>query len=522
MTDMTFSELNLSTSILQGLDEMGFEAPSEIQAQCIPFLMSGRDVVGQAQTGTGKTAAFGIPVVEQVDPSVKEVQAVIMCPTRELAIQVTGELQKIGKYKKGLKAVPVYGGQPIGRQIKAIKRGAQIVVGTPGRTIDHLKRGTLRLNDLRMVVLDEADEMLNMGFRDDIEEILSYADGARQSIMFSATMSKAIRQIMKRFMNNPETVTIDRKKMTAPRIDQYVVEVRDSVRTEALCRFMDIHDFRLALVFCNTKRQTEILARELKARGYSSDVINGDLNQRQRDKVMDRFRKQYIDILVATDVAARGIDVDEVDAVFNYDIPQDPEYYVHRIGRTGRAGRSGMAFTFVSGRKNKYLRYVQKQIKMRLDIIPMPSVQDVEESKMDGFMDEVLGTLEQGGLREYIEQVEAMSNGRFTGSEIAGAMLKMHLAETMNDEQPDDPAVSTANEPMQKLYFSVGKKNKIHPGDFVGAIAGETSVDGSVIGHIDIYPNHSFVDVPLSTSDEIVRVMNNVKVKGKNVKVRVA
>jgi ATP-dependent RNA helicase DeaD len=522
MTDMTFAELNLSTPVLKGLDDMGFEAPSEIQAQCIPPLMNRQDVVGQAQTGTGKTAAFGIPLVEQIDTQAHAVQAVIMCPTRELAIQVTGELQKIGKHINGLKVVPVYGGQPIGRQIKAIKRGAQVVVGTPGRTIDHLKRGTLKLDAVNKVVLDEADEMLNMGFRDDIEKILSFTGGDQQTIMFSATMSKAIKQIMRRFMTNPQTVTIDRKKMTAPKIDQYVVEVRDSVRTEALCRFMDVNEFKLALVFCNTKRMTEKLARELQSRGYASDVINGDLRQRQRDKVMNRFRKGYIDILVATDVAARGIDVDDVDVVFNYDVPQDPEYYVHRIGRTGRAGRSGTAYTFVSGRKNKYLRYVQKQIKMKLDVISMPSVKDVEESKVEGFMDQVTETLEQGGLRSYIEQIEAVAEGQFTTAEIAGALLKMHLNDEEETNPTDNPVLSTSSEKMQKLFFSLGKKNKIHPGDFVGAISGETSVDGSVIGHIDIYPNHSFVDVPTSTAPEIIRVMNNVKVKGKRVKVKVA
>jgi ATP-dependent RNA helicase DeaD len=287
---------------------------------------------------------------------------------------------------------------------------------------------------------------------------------------------------------------------------------------------MDVNEFKLALVFCNTKRMTEKLARELQSRGYASDVINGDLRQRQRDKVMNRFRKGYIDILVATDVAARGIDVDDVDVVFNYDVPQDPEYYVHRIGRTGRAGRSGTAYTFVSGRKNKYLRYVQKQIKMKLDVISMPSVKEVEESKVEGFMGQVIETLEQGDLRSYIEQIEAVAEGQFTTAEIAGALLKMHLSEEAeaNTKPSDSPALSTADEPMQKLFFSLGKKNKIHPGDFVGAISGETSVDGSVIGHIDIYPNHSFVDVPTSMAPEIIRVMNNVKVKGKNVKVKVA
>ncbi|MDX1672695.1 MAG: DEAD/DEAH box helicase, partial [Balneolaceae bacterium] len=454
MNHTTFAELNLSQNVLRALTEMGFEAPTPIQSQCIPSIMEGKDMVGQAQTGTGKTAAFGIPIIEQLDIHNRNVQAIVMCPTRELAIQVTGELIKIGKHIGGLNAVPVYGGQSIGQQFKALKRGAHVVVGTPGRTIDHLQRGTLKLDHLKMVVFDEADEMLNMGFREDMEKILSYTEGPMQTVMFSATVPNAIRHIMNRYMNNPDTVTIERKKITAPDIEQFMVEVRDSVRTDAICRFMDLHDFNRSLVFCNTKRKTEKLARELQSRGYACDVINGDLSQNQRDRVMGKFRRGDIDILVATDVAARGIDVDDIDVVFNYDVPQDPEYYVHRIGRTGRAGRSGTAITFASRNKKKQLRSIEKMIKSRLQPLSMPSNADVQESRINGQLNEIIETLEKGGLRPWIEQIENIGDERFTTIEIAAALLKLRTG---------SPEMETAAQPqfnddgsMIRLHFDLG------------------------------------------------------------------
>ena len=521
MTDSKFSDLNITDPILQGLEEMGFEHPTPVQQKCIPALLKQQDVVGQAQTGTGKTAAFGIPVVQQTDLSVPEVQTIIMCPTRELAIQVTGELIKIGKRLNGLQVTPIYGGQSISRQIKALKRGTQIVVGTPGRTIDHLRRGTMKLDHLQRVVFDEADEMLNMGFRNDMEQILSYADQPVQTIMFSATMSKGIKKIMKRYMNNPQTIAIERKKMTASNIEQYAVEVRDSVRTEAICRFMDINGFSLALVFCNTKRKTEKVTRDLQSRGYSSDFINGDLNQNQRDRVMAKFRSGAIDILVGTDVAARGLDIDDIEVVFNYDIPQDPEYYVHRIGRTGRAGRSGMAITFATKRKSKQLRTIEKQIKSRLNPLEMPTTADVRVSRMAGLMDEVTDVLEKGDLRSYIEQIEGYSDDRFTTIEIAAALLKMQAAAAESDDAPEQSR-KYDDSAMIKMYFDVGKKNNVYPGDLVGAIAGESGIPGNTIGNIDIFPKHSFVDIPGQHVDTVLSKMNQNRVKGKKVHVKVA
>jgi ATP-dependent RNA helicase DeaD len=518
MKDMLFTELDLSNAVLRALNDMGFEAPTPIQQQCIPSIIEGRDMVGQAQTGTGKTAAFGIPLIEKTKISDRNIQTIILCPTRELTIQVTGELMKLSNHVNDLHIVPVYGGQPISHQLKALKRGAHVVVGTPGRTIDHLNRGTLKLNNLKMLVLDEADEMLNMGFREDIETILSYTSGARQTVMFSATVSKSIRDIMKRYMNNPKTVTIDHKVVTAPGIKQCVVEVRDSMRTEAICRFMDINNYRLGLVFCNTKKKTESLARELQMRGYASDVLNGDVPQKSRDKVMNKFRRGDIDILVATDVAARGLDVDDVDVVFNYDIPQDSEYYVHRIGRTGRAGREGTAITFTAGRKNRRIRDIERQIKKRLKILPLPSVKDVRESRMEGQLRNVIEVLEQGGLKPYIDQIESIIEGRFTSVEVAAAFMKLQLEADEVKQKSDEKKIEIIDRnSMTRLQFNVGRKNKIGPGDIVGAIAGESGINGDVIGHIDIQKKRTFVDIPSKMANKVVRAMNRNQIRGNRI-----
>ncbi len=432
MNTVQFADLGIGTPINKAIQEMGFEAPTKIQTAAIPKILEGKDVAGQAQTGTGKTAAFAIPVLEKIDQNNREVQAIVMCPTRELAIQVAGEFNNLSKFMGGVKVTPVYGGQPISRQIKQLKSGTQIVVGTPGRVIDHLKRKTLNLNQLKMVVLDEADEMLNMGFREDIETILGFTSGdsERQTIMFSATMSTGIKKIMKRWFQNPEMIKVEGKAPSADGIEQYIVEARDSMRTEGICRLLDLNDYRLALIFCNTKRKCDSLVLEMQSRGYSSDALHGDMSQNIRDKVMNKFRQGNIDVLIATDVAARGLDVDDIDVVFNYDIPQDPEYYVHRIGRTGRAGRKGVAYTFSSGRKSKNIRFIEKILKVKIDTIPLPSVKDVEASQRDAFLDEIEKNLEAGGLRPYIEQIESLSGDKFTPIEVAAVLLKMQDKQT--------------------------------------------------------------------------------------------
>src|SRR6056297_874449 len=427
MKNSSFSALGIQPEILKAVNDMGFEAPTSIQEKCIPQILAGKDLVGQAQTGTGKTAAFGIPALQMANKGSKSPSVLILTPTRELAIQVTGELIKLAKFTDGVFTVPVYGGQPISRQLNALKKGAQIVVGTPGRVIDHLKRGTLKLGALKMVVLDEADEMLNMGFREDLEQILSYSQGKSLTVMSSATVPKAIKGIMNRWMDNPDMIKVEGRAQTAEGSDQFVMEVRDSMRTEAISRIMDMGNFRLGLIFSNTKRQCDNLVQEFQSRGFSADALHGDMRQNVRDKVMSKFRNGSIEMLIATDVAARGLDVDDIDVVFNYDIPQDPEYYVHRIGRTGRAGREGVAYTFSSGRKNKNLRYIENNLKIKLKTIALPSIKEVQISKLESKLDEVYDVLQQGGLREYIELLEPIAEDGYSPIELAAALLKMKL-----------------------------------------------------------------------------------------------
>ena len=363
METVRFDQLDLYPQVLRAIAEMGFEEATPIQSQAIPVVMSGVDVIGQAQTGTGKTASFGIPVLHKVDPNNKKTQVIILSPTRELAIQVADEIRKLAKYMHGVKILPVYGGQEISRQIKALKGGAQIIIGTPGRVMDHLRRKTIRCEAVNTIVLDEADEMLNMGFREDIETILEYIpEEGRQTVLFSATMPKPILDITKKYQHDAVTIKVVKKELTVPNIEQYYYDVKRKDKIEVLTRLLDYYNPKLSLVFCNTKRMVDELTEELQGRGYFAEGLHGDMKQTQRDRVMRGFRTGKTEILIATDVAARGIDVDDVEAVFNYDIPQDDEYYVHRIGRTGRAKRAGVSFSFVSFRDSIRMDEILKYI----------------------------------------------------------------------------------------------------------------------------------------------------------------
>ena len=407
---MKFEELQINERILKAIEDMGFEEASPIQAKSIPVIMEGRDVVGQAQTGTGKTAAYSIPLLQKIDPEIKKVQAIVLCPTRELAVQVAEEIRKLAKYMSDVKVLPVYGGQEIVRQIKSLKTGVQIVVGTPGRVMDHMRRKTVKFDNVSMVVLDEADEMLDMGFREDMETILTDTPEERQTVMFSATMAKPIMEIARTFQHDAEVVKVVRKELTVENIEQYYYEVRQKNKNEVLCRLIDIYNPRLSVVFCNTKRQVDDLISELKGRGYFADGIHGDMKQAQRDRVMADFRSGKTEILIATDVAARGIDVDDVDIVFNYDLPQDEEYYVHRIGRTGRAGREGLALSFVSGKEVYKLKDIEHYCKTKIKAKPIPSLDDVKNTKLEVLFDKVRETVEAGGLSDMIEMVENQVN----------------------------------------------------------------------------------------------------------------
>ncbi|MBW6517867.1 MAG: DEAD/DEAH box helicase [ANME-2 cluster archaeon] len=430
MENSKFNDLNISKEILLAIKDMGFEEPTPIQAQAIPHMLNGEDLIGQAQTGTGKTAAFGIATLEKIDPENKALQAVILCPTRELAIQVSEELKMLSKYQKAVRILPVYGGQPIDRQIKVLKKGVQVVIGTPGRVMDHMKRGTLKMGSVRLIVLDEADEMLDMGFRDDIEYIVETMPEQRQTILFSATMSKAILNLAKKYQNEPEMIILVHKEMTAPNVEQFYFEVKQHAKPEVLCRLMDLHNFNLSLVFCNTKKRVDELVEDLKTKGYLAEGLHGDMQQNQRDRVMSKFRSGDIEILVATDVAARGIDVGATDAVFNFDMPADVEYYVHRIGRTARAGKAGHAFTFVTGREVHRIKGIQKFTGTKIKSQVVPSISDVNEVRTNQLLGKVKEIIDAGHLATYSNLVEKLIQEDYAYFDVAAALMKMVVGES--------------------------------------------------------------------------------------------
>lgn len=440
--------------LIRAVKEMGFEQFSPIQEQAIPEILEGKDVIGQAQTGTGKTAAFGLPILQTVSPDEQNLQALILCPTRELAIQAADEIRKFAKYMHGIKVLPIYGGQDMGRQIKALKGCPQIIVGTPGRVMDHMRRRTIRLNDIKMVVLDEADEMLNMGFREDMETILSQIDHEHQTVLFSATMPKSILDITGEFQKDPVLIKTVKKELTVPLIKQYYYEVRKENKKEVVARLLDYYNPKLTLIFCNTKRMVEELSEDLKGRGYCADGIHGDLSQNQRDRVMESFRNGSTDILIATDVAARGIDVDDVEAVINYDVPQDNEYYVHRIGRTGRAGRKGRAFTLVVGREIYKIREIESICKTSMKAKVVPTVADITEAKSKKILDGVVEVMRAQDLASTMAIIEAkMEEEDCTAMELAAAFLRSQLGE----EKEEIPVVSYEEERRKRKGF--GKKN---------------------------------------------------------------
>lgn len=535
MNIMKFEDLQINEDIKRAVLEMGFEEPSPIQAQSIPVILSGKDVIGQAQTGTGKTAAFSIPLLEMINPEDKSLQAVVLCPTRELAIQVSSEIRKIGKYMHGIKTLPVYGGQPIDRQIKSLKGGVQVVIGTPGRVIDHINRRTLKLDNVKMVMLDEADEMLDMGFRDDIEMILSKTPEERQTTFFSATMPKGILELTKRYQKDPVHIKVVRKELTVPNIKQYYIETRSSNKLEVLCRLIDVYNPKLSVVFTNTKKGADELVSDLQARGYFADALHGDLKQTQRDIVMDKFRNGTIDILVATDVAARGIDVDDVEAVFNYDLPQDEEYYVHRIGRTGRAGRNGISFSFVFGKDMRKMRDIERYTKTKLVKHGIPSIADVEEKKVGAFFNQIKEVLEAGHLTKQLQWVESFcadSEVDYSTLDVAAALLKLALGEEKQEIIEEKPRErrerrskggdTGAKEGMVRLFINVGRNQRVQAKDIVGAIAGEVGIPGKLVGTIDIYDKYTFVEVPKQNAKKVLEKMKNIKIKGNKINIEQA
>ena len=524
METVRFEDLGLRPQILRAVTEMGFEAASPIQARAIPILMEGRDVIGQAQTGTGKTAAFGIPILEKIDPKSRKLQALVLCPTRELAIQVADELRRLCRFMHGIKVLPIYGGQDIGKQIRSLKGGIQLIIGTPGRVMDHMRRHTLKFDELHTIVLDEADEMLNMGFREDIETILKDVPQERQTILFSATMPQPILDITKNYQRDAELVKVVKKELTVRNIDQYYYEVKEKNKEEVLSRLLDMYNPKLSLVFCNTKRRVDELTAALQGRGYFAEGLHGDMKQSQRDRVMNGFRNGKTEVLIATDVAARGIDVDDVEAVFNYDLPQDDEFYVHRIGRTGRAGRVGKAFTFIVGREVYKLKDIQRYCKTKIYAQPVPSLNDVSAIKADKILSGIAETIQNEDLSRMIGMIEQRLNEEdYTAMDIAAAFLKQAMGTGEVTQQDVFEFGDTgAEEGMVRLFINIGKKQNVRPGDILGAIAGESGMPGKLVGTIDMFDKYTFVEVPKDRAREVLLAMDHAKIKGKSINIEPA
>lgn len=438
--NLRYEDSGIHPKILRAVSEMGYTQMTPIQEQAIPQLMEGKDVIGQAQTGTGKTAAFGIPMLQMVDPASRELQGMILCPTRELAIQAAEELHKFSKYMHGIRVVPIYGGQDISRQIKALKGGVQIIVGTPGRVMDHMRRHTIKLDSLKMVVLDEADEMLNMGFREDMEAILGEIPGEHQTALFSATMPQAILDITYKYQKDAVVVRITKQELTIPLVKQYYYVVKNIYKEEAISRLIDTYNLKRSIVFCNTKKMVDELAEHLKDRGYQAEGLHGDMTQKQRDFVMNRFKNGSLQVLIATDVAARGIDVDDLEAVFNYDVPQDTEYYVHRIGRTGRAGREGLAFTFAYGRDLYRIREIERVCKTKMTEQKLPKSAQVMDIKLNKLLQAAKDTLDKEDYVKLQDQIEEkMEDYELDPMELLAYLVRKEIGEAPEEIVIEEP-----------------------------------------------------------------------------------
>jgi ATP-dependent RNA helicase DeaD len=526
-----FSELGLSAPVLQALTDIGYEAPSPIQAATIPVLMSGADVLGQAQTGTGKTAAFALPLLSSMEVKAGPPQALVLVPTRELAIQVAEAFQRYAAHMKGFHVLPIYGGQSYEPQLRGLRRGVHVVVGTPGRVMDHMKRGTLILDSVKFLVLDEADEMLQMGFVDAIEWILEQTPAERQVALFSATMPKPIRQIAQKHLRDPQEITIKSKTSTAANIRQRYWAVSGMHKLDALTRLLEVETFDGMLIFVRTKQATLELAERLEARGFAAAALNGDIPQAQRERTVQALKDSKIDILVATDVAARGLDVERIGHVVNFDIPYDTESYVHRIGRTGRAGRSGEAILFVAPRERNMLRAIERATRQPIEPLRLPSVADVNQQRIVRFKEKVVAALEGGkgaAYRELIDQV-AVEHGADVAdiaAALAGALQgDTPLLLTARDEpdfrelkpqerrpRPEQQGEFQEPDDRETYRIAVGYVHGVKPGNIVGAIANEANIDGRLIGHIDIREDHAYIDLPVGMAPEVLERLQEVRI----------
>ncbi len=534
---ISFSDLNLPDSLLQALQQVGYESPSPIQAATIPHLLQGRDVLGQAQTGTGKTASFALPVLARLQLNQRSPQALVLAPTRELAIQVAEAFQTYARFMPGFHVLPIYGGQSYGPQLGALKRGVHVVVGTPGRIIDHLDKGSLDLSQINTLVLDEADEMLRMGFIDDVERILQETPASRQTALFSATMPAPIKRIAQTYLRDPAEVTIAAKTSTAENIRQRYWLVSGLHKLDALTRILEAESFDGMIIFSRTKQGTEELAEKLDARGFSAAAINGDMNQQQRERTIQQLKEGKIDILVATDVAARGLDVERISHVINYDVPYDPESYTHRIGRTGRAGRSGEAILFITPREKNLLRLIERTTRQPVSPLTLPTVQNVNDARINRFRQQILDIIEQDELEQYKNVLEALETEHNVPMlEIAAALARLARGDNplLMDKKQRDPApqefserghqetrpVRIAEPGMRSYRIAVGHKNKVKPGNIVGAIANEIQIEARKIGRIEIFDQYSLVDLPDDLDPEAIEFLQEVRVAGQALRIR--
>lgn len=552
MEKKPFNELELSPEILKAVTAMGFEEASPIQSAAIPPLLAGHDVVGQSQTGSGKTAAFAIPAIEQVDPKQAHTQVLILCPTRELAVQVAEETAKLAAFKKGVRELPIYGGQSYDRQFRGLKQGAHIVIGTPGRVLDHLQKGTLKLDQLKTIILDEADRMLDMGFLEDIQTILNQMPESRQTVLFSATVPKPIANLIQTFTRNPVWVKIEGQELTVPAIEQVWYEVDRRTKVEVLCRLIDMEDIRYAIIFCATKLMVDELVEHLSARGYQADKLHGDMTQAMRERVMNRFRRRTVEFLVATDVAARGLDVKDIEVVFNYDLPNDGEDYVHRIGRTGRAGSGGKAITFVAGRELYKMQNIMRFTKGKIRRAKVPTLEEVEERRANAFFESLREVLNGGEFKSYNYLTDRLLDQGYSPTDIISALIHLREKETVKpageeiripQSNVDLENVGSAggggkfgkgprggkvgkkagraeDGPMSTLVFNVGKKQKIKPGDILGVILGAAKVPKTAIGYIGLEPRQTTVAVAEKHARAVVKKLNDISFKGHRLSVR--
>lgn len=537
MDNILFQDLEISGEIKRAIHGMGFVEATEVQSQSLMPILRGEDVIAQAPTGTGKTCAFGIPLIEKVNQDSSDLQGLILCPTRELVIQTTDELFKLTKYKKSIRIVPIYGGQNIDRQIMALKRKPQIIVATPGRLMDHMRRHTIRLEDLAYLALDEADEMLNMGFREDIDEILKTVPKTRQTVLFSATLSKEILKITNQYLTDPTKIQITRTEITVPSIEQYYLEVNRSNKLDVLARLIDVQNFKLSIVFCNTKRMVDELAQEMIARGYNAEPLHGDMRQQQRDRVMKKFKDGELDMLVATDVAARGIDIDDIEAVFNYDLPTDLEYYVHRIGRTGRANRKGVSYTFVSRREMYKLREIMNYTKAKIKLMKIPKVSEIEEIRTTRELEEIMEIIQSGKHNKcasYIEKFLEEREEEITILDIAAAFLsravrtdEMQEIEYTSTRDKKEGREGRSRRPGERsgevrLFLNIGRLDKVKKKQISELLKEKCHVDPRKVSQIDVMEKFTFINIPKDSVNKVLRSLNGMKYNGRKMNVEIA